>query len=92
MDCIETDVLVIGCGIAGGTVALELALYALGIKPGDEVIVPSRTFIATASSVVMRGAAPIVADVDPVTQNITAETIRAVVTPRCRAVIVVHPA
>lgn len=76
--------------VANGTVALELALYALGIGPGDDVIVPSRTFIASASCVVMRGAMPVLADVDPVSQNITAETIRAVLTPRTKAVICVH--
>ena len=76
--------------VANGTVALELALYALGIGPGDEVIVPSRTFVASASCVVMRGATPVFADVDPVSQNITASTIRAVLTVNTRAVIVVH--
>ena len=53
-----------GIVIANGTVALELALYALGIGPGDEVIVASRTFIASASCIVMRGATPVIADVD----------------------------
>src|SRR5271165_3080463 len=76
--------------LANGTVALELALHALGIGQGDEVIVPSRTFIATASCAVMRGAVPVIADVDPTSQNITAETIRAVLTPRTRAIIAVH--
>lgn len=73
-----------------GTVALELALYALGIGPGDDVIVPSRTFIATASSVVARGARPVVADVDLVSQNVTAETLQAALTPNTKAIIVVH--
>jgi dTDP-4-amino-4,6-dideoxygalactose transaminase len=76
--------------LANGTLALELALYALGIGPGDEVVVPSRTFIASASCAVARGAVPVVADIDPVSQNLTAETIRAVLTPRTRAVIAVH--
>jgi dTDP-4-amino-4,6-dideoxygalactose transaminase len=76
--------------LANGTVALEAALHALGIGPGDDVTVPSKTFIATASSVVMRGARPIVADVDLVSQNITAATICRAMTPRTRAVIVVH--
>jgi dTDP-4-amino-4,6-dideoxygalactose transaminase len=62
--------------LANGTVALELALYALGIGPGDEVITTSRTFMASASCVVMRGATPVMADVDPVSQNVSAETIR----------------
>ena len=61
--------------LANGTVALELALQALGIGPGDEVIVPSRTFIASASCVVARGATPVVADVDADSRNLTAETI-----------------
>lgn len=76
--------------LANGTLALELALYALGIGPGDEVVVPSRTFIASASCVVARGATPVVADIDPVSQNLTAETIRAVLTPRTRAIVAVH--
>jgi hypothetical protein len=76
--------------LANGTVALELALYALGIGPGDEVITSCRTFIASASAIVMRGAIPVLADVDPNSQNITAETIAAVTTPRTRAIIVVH--
>lgn len=76
--------------LANGTVALELALFALGIGPGDEVITTSRTFIASASCVVMRGATPVLADVDPDSQNITAETIRKRITSRTKAVIVVH--
>lgn len=76
--------------LANGTVALELALYALGIGPGAEVVVPSRTYIATASCVVARGAIPVVADVDPVSQVVTADTIRRVLTPNTRAIIVVH--
>lgn len=76
--------------LTNGTVALELALQGLGIGPGDEVIVPSRTFLATASCVLMRGAKPVFADVDRVSQNITADTIRPLITARTRAVIVVH--
>ena len=76
--------------LANGTVALELALYAFGIGPGDEVIVPSRTFIASASCAVARGAKPVVADIDPVSQNLTADTIRAVMTRQTKAVIAVH--
>ncbi len=79
-----------GIAVANGTVALELALHALGIGPGDEVIVPSRTFIASASSVVMRGAKPVLADVDPNSQNLTVATIRPLLTTRTRAVIAVH--
>jgi dTDP-4-amino-4,6-dideoxygalactose transaminase len=73
-----------------GTVALELALYAFDIGTGDEVITTSRTFIASASAVVMRGAVPIIADVDPISQNITAKTIRPLITPRTKAIIAVH--
>lgn len=84
----------VGCGyavaLANGTVALELALYVLGIGPGDEVVVTSRTFIASASCVVMRGARPVVADVEPVSQNVTAGTVKAALTPRTKAIIVVH--
>lgn len=76
--------------LANGTVALELALYALGIGPGDEVVVPSRTFIASASCAVMRGARPVVAEVDSTSQNLTAESIHAVLTPRTKAIIAVH--
>ncbi|ALN19709.1 DegT/DnrJ/EryC1/StrS family aminotransferase [Ectopseudomonas mendocina] len=76
--------------LTNGTVALDLALKALGIGPGDEVIVTSRTFLASASSIVTAGATPVFADVDRDSQNITAETIRAVLTPRTRAVICVH--
>ncbi|CAM4152158.1 DegT/DnrJ/EryC1/StrS family aminotransferase [Deinococcus marmoris] len=73
-----------------GTQALELALYALGVGAGDEVITTPRTFIASASAAVMRGAVPVMADIDRNSGNITAETIRAVLTPRTRAIIVVH--
>jgi dTDP-4-amino-4,6-dideoxygalactose transaminase len=76
--------------LANGSVALELALHAFGIGPGDEVVTTSRTFIASASCAVLRGATPILADVDPVSQNITADSIRAVLTPRTRAIVVVH--
>jgi len=76
--------------LANGTVALELALYALGIGPGDAVITTSRTFIASASCAVMRGAKPVFADVDPNSQNLTAETVRVVLTPQTRAIIAVH--
>jgi dTDP-4-amino-4,6-dideoxygalactose transaminase len=76
--------------LANGTVALELALYCLGIGSGDEVVVPSRTFIASASCVVMRGASPVVADVDRDSSNVTAETIERVLTSRTKAIVVVH--
>jgi dTDP-4-amino-4,6-dideoxygalactose transaminase len=77
-------------GLANGTVALDLALKALGIGAGDEVIVTSRTFLASVSSIVNAGAVPVFADVDRDSQNFSAQTIRAVLTPRTRAVICVH--
>jgi dTDP-4-amino-4,6-dideoxygalactose transaminase len=79
-----------GVAVANGTVALELALYALGVSEGDEVVTASRTFIASASCAVMRGARPVIADVDHDSQNVSAETIRAVLTPRTRAIVAVH--
>ncbi len=84
------------CGVShavalmNGTVALDLALEALEISAGDEVVVTPRTFIASASSVVCAGATPVFADIDRDTQNITADTIARVLTPRTRAVICVH--
>jgi len=76
--------------LMNGTGALETALYALDIGFGDEVIIPSRTFIATASCVVARGAKPVVVDVDPNSQNLTAETILPAITSKTKAIIVVH--
>lgn len=76
--------------VANGSVGLELALYALGIGTGDEVIVTSRSFIASASSIMLRGATPVFADVDLDSQNITGESIRQALSPRTRAIIAVH--
>ncbi len=76
--------------LANGTVALEVALRALGIGPGDEVIVTPRSFVASAACVIAVGATPVFADVDPDSQNITADSIAAVLTTRSRAVIPVH--
>jgi len=76
--------------VANGTVALELALHAIGVGPGDEVVVTPRSFIASASCVVMRGAIPVFADVDPDSQNLTSETIARVLTRRTKAIVVVH--
>ncbi len=76
--------------LANGTLALDVALKALGVGTGDEVVVTSRTFLASASCVVTAGADPVFADVDADSQNITAETIAAVLTPRTKAVICVH--
>jgi dTDP-4-amino-4,6-dideoxygalactose transaminase len=76
--------------LANGTVALELALHVLGIGPGDEVVVTPRSFVASAGVVVLRGARPVFADVDPDSQNLTPATVRAVLSPRTRAIIAVH--
>jgi len=76
--------------VANGTLALELALRAFSVGAGDEVVVPARTFIATASAVVAVGARPVVADIDATTGCITAQTVEAVLTPRTKAVIPVH--
>ena len=79
-----------GLAVANGTLALDLALHGLGIGPGDEVIVPARTFIATAAAVALRGATPVVADIDPVSQNLTVEGVAGALSPRTKAVIPVH--
>ncbi|MBX3424452.1 MAG: DegT/DnrJ/EryC1/StrS aminotransferase family protein [Pirellulales bacterium] len=76
--------------LANGTLALELALAALDVGPGDEVVVPARTFIASASCVVARGARPVVVDVDPVSQTLSADTIAAGLTERTKAIVCVH--
>lgn len=76
--------------LSNGTVALDLAFVALGVKEGDEVIVTPRTFLASVSSIVNAGATPVFADVDPDTQNITADTIKTVLTPRTKAIVCVH--
>jgi dTDP-4-amino-4,6-dideoxygalactose transaminase len=76
--------------LANGTLALELALLAFGIGKNDEVVTASRTYVASASCVVMRGAVPVIADVDADSQCVTADTIRAALTPRTKAIVVVH--
>lgn len=76
--------------VMNGTVALEGALIALDIGPGDDVVVTPRTFVASAGVMLLRGARPVFADVDPDSQNITADTIRAVLTPSTKAIIAVH--
>jgi len=76
--------------LANGTLALDVALKALGVGPGDEVVVTPRTFIASVSCVVNAGAVPVFADVDRESGNITAETVAKVLTPRTKAVICVH--
>jgi len=76
--------------LSNGTVALEAALHSIGIGPGDDVIVPSRTFIASASCVIMRGGIPVVADVDSDSQTVTVDSIKKALTPNTKAVIAVH--
>ena len=76
--------------VSNGTVALDLALKALGIGQGDDVIVTSRTFLASASSIVTAGANPVFADVEFDSQNISRRTIEAVLTPNTKAIICVH--
>jgi dTDP-4-amino-4,6-dideoxygalactose transaminase len=74
-------------GVGNGTDAITIALRALGVKPGDEVVVPSFTFYASAEAVASAGARPVFCDVDPATRNVTVETVRAVLTPRTAAIV-----
>lgn len=76
-------------GVANGTDALTIALRAAGVGPGDEVIVPSFTFYASAEAIPPTGATPVFCDVDPDTCNVTLQTVRAVIGPRTKAVITV---
>lgn len=77
-------------GVANGTEALTIALRAMGVGPGDEVVVPSFTFYASAEAIPPTGATPVFCDVDPETMCVTPEAVRAVLTPRTKAVIAVH--
>jgi perosamine synthetase len=79
-----------GVSVANGTVALHLPLHALGIGPGDEVIVPALTFVASANAVHYTGATPIFADVDPVTWTLDVSDVTRLITPRTRAIMPVH--
>lgn len=77
-------------GVANGTDALTIALRAMGVGPGDEVVVPSFTFYASAEAIPPTGARPVFCDVDPNTYCVTADTVKAALTPRTKAVIAVH--
>lgn len=77
-------------GVANGTEALTIALRALGVGPGDDVVVPSFTFYASAEAIPPTGARPVFCDVDPETYCVTPETVRAAMTPSTKAVIAVH--
>jgi dTDP-4-amino-4,6-dideoxygalactose transaminase len=77
-------------GVANGTDALTIALRALGVGPGDEVVVPSFTFYASAEAIPPTGATPVFCDIDPETYCVTVDTVRAALTPRTKAVIAVH--
>ncbi len=77
-------------GVANGTDALTIALRAMGVGPGDEVVVPSFTFYASAEAVPPTGARPVFCDIDPETFCVTADTVRAALSPRTKAVMVVH--
>jgi dTDP-4-amino-4,6-dideoxygalactose transaminase len=77
-------------GVANGTEAITIALRALGVRPGDEVVCPSFTFYATVEATVNAGAKPVYCDVDPATFCATPETVRAAITPRTRAILPVH--
>jgi dTDP-4-amino-4,6-dideoxygalactose transaminase len=79
-----------GVAVSSCTTALHLALYVLDVGPGDEVVVPSFSFIATANAVRYCGGTPVFADVDAHTGNLTAETVRRVLTSRTKAVLLVH--
>ncbi len=76
--------------VCNGSVAIELALKGIELEPGEEVIVPARSFVATASSVVAAGGVPVFADIDADSQGLTAGTVRPLITARTKAVIAVH--
>jgi len=84
----------VGCenaiAVSSCTTALQLALFALGIKAGDEVICPSLSFIATANSIASVGATPVFGDIDPRTYNLDPALVESLITPRTKAILVVH--
>jgi dTDP-4-amino-4,6-dideoxygalactose transaminase len=75
---------------ANGTDALQIAMMALGLKPGDEVIVPAFTYVATAEVIALLGLTPVMTDVDPDTMNLTAAHVEAAITPKTKAIVPVH--
>lgn len=77
-------------GVGNGTDALMIALRAVGVEPGDDVVVPSFTFYASAEAIAAIGARPVFCDIDPTTFNVTAATVEAALTPNTRAVVAVH--
>ncbi|WP_243664655.1 DegT/DnrJ/EryC1/StrS family aminotransferase [Rhodothermus marinus] len=84
----------LGCrfalGVGNGTDALQLAYMALDLKPGDEVIVPAFTFVATAEAAALLGIRPVFADIDPRTFNLDPASVEARISPRTRAIVPVH--
>ena len=76
-------------GVANGTDAITIALRALGVSPGDDVVVPAFTFYASAEAIVNAGARPVFCDIDPATRNVTRDTVRAALTPRTTAIVAV---
>src|SRR5687767_11435093 len=79
-----------GIAVCNGSVALDVAVTALGLGPGDEVILPSFTIISCAAAIVRAGATPVVVDSDPQTWNMDVAQIAAAITPRTRAIMAVH--
>ncbi len=79
-----------GVALSSGTAGLDLSLRALGIAEGDEVILPSFTFVGVANAVIGRGARPVFADIDPLTLNLDPDAVEQVITPKTRAIIAVH--
>ena len=79
-----------GVAVTNGSVALDIAVHALSLEPGTEVIIPTFTIISCAAAVVRAGLTPVVVDCDPVTWNMTADAVEAAITPRTRAIMLVH--
>jgi dTDP-4-amino-4,6-dideoxygalactose transaminase len=79
-----------GIGVGSGTDALRLALDAISVRPGDEVLTPAFSFVASASTIVMAGARPVFVDIDPVTYGLDPDALEAAFTPRTRAIVAVH--